>query len=106
MNLLLDTGLLGQLCHPAKRIFQPVLDWVEAILVSGAEDRIFLPELCDYELRRKLLHLARKGQSSDRSVRRLNELCDYLEYLPLDTATMRKAADLDCVDNPHLRNMR
>ncbi len=92
MNLLLDTGILGQLCHPSKQTNQPVSDWVEAILTSGSEDRVFLPELCDYELRRKLLHLVRKGQSSLRSIERLDELCELLEYLPLDTATMRKAA--------------
>ena len=93
MNLLLDTGILGQLCHPSKQTNQPVSDWVEAILTSDSEDRVFLPELCDYELRRKLLHLVRKGQSSQRSIERLDELCELLEYLPLDTATMRKAAE-------------
>ncbi len=93
MNLLLDTGILGQLCHPSKQTNQPASDWVEAILESGSEDRIYLPELCDYELRRKLLHLVRKGQSSQRSIQRLDELCELLDYLPLDTATMRKAAE-------------
>lgn len=93
MNLLLDTGILGQLCHPSKQTNQAVADWVEAILLSGSDDRVYLPELCDYELRRKLLHLIRKGQSSQRSVQRLDELCDLLEYLPLNTATMRKAAE-------------
>ena len=93
MNLLLDTGILGQLCHPSKPTNQPVTEWVEAILTSGSEDRIYLPELCDYELRRKLLHLVRKGQSTQRSIERLDELCELLEYLPLDTATLHKAAE-------------
>ncbi len=93
MNLLLDTGILGQLCHPSKQTNRSVTDWVEAILTSDSDDRVFLPELCDYELRRKLLHLIRKGQSSPRSIQRLDELCELLEYLPLDTATLRKAAE-------------
>ena len=64
MNLVLDTGLLGQLCHPAKAANQPVSDWVEAILKSDSDDRVYLPEVCDYELRRELLRLIRKGQST------------------------------------------
>lgn len=93
MNLLLDTGILGQLCHPSKQTTQPASDWVEAILTSGSDDRVILPELIDYELRRKLLHLRQKGQSSPRSIQRLDELCELLDYLPLDTATMRRAAE-------------
>lgn len=96
MNLLLDTGILGQLCHPSKQSNQQVTDWVRAILMSGSDDRVYLPELCDYELRRKLLHLVQKGQSSQRSVQRLDELCELLEFLPLDTPTLRKAAEFWC----------
>lgn len=44
MNLLLDTGILGQLCHPSKQSNQQVADWVEAILTSGSDDRVYLPE--------------------------------------------------------------
>jgi|GEM_PF-368723 len=93
MNLLLDTGILGQLCHPAKQTSRPVIDWIEQILRSGSTDRIFIPELCDYELRRKLLHLISKGQSTQKSVDRLNDLARLLEYLPLDSATMHQAAE-------------
>lgn len=74
MNLLLDTSILGQLCHPSKQTNQPVVDWIEAILTGGSDDRVYLPELCDYELRRKLLHLIRKGQSSQRSILLLDKL--------------------------------
>ena len=35
MNLLLDTGILGQLCHPSKPTNQPVSDWVELSLTLG-----------------------------------------------------------------------
>lgn len=92
MNLILDTSLLGQLCHPAKATNKPAVEWITRILESGSEDRVFLPEICDYELRRKLIHLIGKGQADQRSVDRLDELSDLLEYLPLDTATMRKSA--------------
>ncbi len=93
MNLLLDTGILGQLCHPATQTNRPVMDWVDAILEVDSNDRIFLPEVCDYEIRRELLRLCRKAPKYRASINRLDELCDLLEYLPLDTATMRKASE-------------
>jgi predicted nucleic acid-binding protein len=96
MHLLLDTGLLGQLCHPGNSANKPASDWVQAILRSGSEDRVFLPEVCDYELRRKLLHLIQKGQSTQRSIQRLDELGELLDYLPLETSMMRKAAEFWC----------
>ena len=93
MNLLLDTGILGQLCHPANQTNRPVMDWVDAILDVDTDDRIFLPEVCDYEIRRELLRLCRKAPKYRASINRLDELCDLLEYLPFDTATMRKASE-------------
>jgi predicted nucleic acid-binding protein len=64
-------------------------------LTEGAERvQVFVPEIADYELRRKLLHLIRKGQASRKSVERLEDLGKLLEYLPLDTETMRRAAAL------------
>ncbi len=93
MNLLLDTGILGQLCHPSNQTNRPVTDWVEAILNVDSDDRIFLPEVCDYEIRRELLRMSRKVPKYRASIDRLDELCDLLEYLPLDTATMRKASE-------------
>lgn len=95
MNLLFDTGILGQLCHPRKRKYQAVIDWAaELTTIRRHAFRVFLPEICDYELRRKLLHLIQKGQSTVKSIRRLDELAMLFEYLPLDTETMREAASL------------
>jgi predicted nucleic acid-binding protein len=53
-----------------------------------------VPEIADYELRRKLLHLIHKGQAAPESIRRLDDLAKLLDYLPLDTDTMRQAAQL------------
>jgi predicted nucleic acid-binding protein len=94
MNLVLDTGILGQLCHSTQRKNRPVVEWLATILDNDFETRVFLPEICDYELRRKLLHLISKGQVEPRSIDRLNALIDLLEYLPIDTETMRHAAEL------------
>jgi predicted nucleic acid-binding protein len=56
---------------------------------------VYLPEIVDYEVRRGLLHVAlRSGRSTTRSLLRLDRLTESLDYLPLDTATMRRAAGL------------
>lgn len=95
MNLLLDTGILGQLCHPSKEKYRPVTEWLERVLIQGSESfQVFIPEIADYELRRKLLHLIYKGQATIKSIERLDDLEKLLEYLPLDTETMRQAAGL------------
>jgi predicted nucleic acid-binding protein len=95
MNLLLDTGILGQLCHPNKDQNRPVTEWLTALL--NREDilvRVFVPEIADYELRRKLLHLIHQSQATSKSIERLDALAQLLEYLPLNTQTMRSAAAL------------
>ncbi len=95
MKLVLDTGILGQLCHPGNEKNQAVCQWLTALL--NAEDQgiqIILPEICDYELRRKLLHLIRQGQATAKSIGRLDDLTRILDYLPLETQSMHKAAEL------------
>lgn len=94
-NLLLDTGILGQLCHPRPEQNQPVSDWLARVMKQGADKTaVYVPEIADYELRRKLLHMLGTGQTSRRSIDRLDDLAKLLDYLPLDTETMRRAAEL------------
>jgi len=95
MRILLDTGILGQLCHPRSPKNRPVARWLADILggKSGTIE-VLVPEIADYELRRKLLHLVHKGQADPKSIRRLDDLATLLDYLPLDTDTMRQAAQL------------
>ncbi|WP_338076332.1 nuclease [Chlorogloeopsis fritschii] len=55
-------------------------------MISG-DHRIIVPEIADYEVRRELLRANRvKG------IARLDTLIEFLEYLPITTATMRQAA--------------
>ena len=68
--------------------------WLAHLLrYDGENIHVFVPEIVDYELRRKLLHLIHKGQATNRSIDRLNDLEKLLEYLPLDTEVMRRAAE-------------
>lgn len=92
MRLLLDTGILAPLCHPSDAQSKPLSKWLADALRQNAE--VIVPEICDYELRRKLLHLIRKGQSTQKSLNRLDQLGKLLNYLPLDTDTMLRAASL------------
>ena len=95
MNLLLDTSILGKLCHPNRQENLPAARWLESLLTAdNAQVQVFLPEIADYELRRKLLHLIGKAQASPKSLGRLDDLGKLLDYLPLDTETMRRAAEL------------
>jgi predicted nucleic acid-binding protein len=50
---------------------------------------IALPEVVDYELRREYLRLR-----NVRSLRKLNHLATIVEYLPITTEAMHRAAEL------------
>jgi predicted nucleic acid-binding protein len=80
-----DTGPLALLVHP--RPERAFVRWFAAAV--AAEQRIVIPEIADYELRRKLLH-----QDFKQSIARLDSLEAFLGYLPIDTATLRRAAEL------------
>jgi predicted nucleic acid-binding protein len=85
----LDATPLSLLCHPDPRI--PVVAeinlWLEARLLAGAV--VYVPEITDYEVRRELIRAGKR-----KSVRKLDALIRQAAYLPLDTATMRRAAEL------------
>jgi predicted nucleic acid-binding protein len=88
-RIALDTHPLSLLCHPDPR--QPVVaeisEWLERHLAAGAT--VYIPEIADYEVRRELIRAKKQ-----KSVRRLDALQSTLTYLPLDTGTMRRAAEL------------
>src|SRR5579872_6065741 len=83
--VLLDTGPLGQLArhHPDPAL----VAWTHRLGAAGV--RLAIPEICDYELRRELV---RAGLA--RSIQALDDLPAVFDYLPIDTATMRLAAQL------------
>ncbi len=61
--------------------------WFKDRLQDGV--RFYVPEIADYELRRKLLHI-----DSTNALARLDKLKSEIEYLPITTAAMLKAAEL------------
>ena len=94
--LLLDSTVVSRLCHPAREANHPVAAWLTQLLLEGAHSIVIcLPEIVDYEVRRGLLHVAlRSGRSTTRSLQRLDRLTETLDYLSLDTSTLRRAAGL------------
>ena len=85
--VLLDTSVLGLVTHPSSKA-EPTKckKWFEARLQDGF--RFYVPEIADYELRRKLLHL-----DSKTAIVRLDALKSAINYLPITTAAMLKAAE-------------
>jgi predicted nucleic acid-binding protein len=92
MSLMLDTNVLSKLCHPRK--FADVSRWLESLLKKSPPERVIVPELADYELRRELIRMIGKGQGGDKALQRLNDLSTTLEYLPIITAQIHSAAQL------------
>jgi predicted nucleic acid-binding protein len=90
--LLLDSGPLGELCHSSPGIQGRVQAWQVQVLTNG--DTVYVPEVADYELRRKLLHLISHSQAQPISLARLNQLAAVFDYLPVSTDMWRAAAQL------------
>jgi predicted nucleic acid-binding protein len=86
-TVLLDAGSLGLVTNP-RRSRQSVAcaQWLQAFVGTGS--RVLVPEIADYEVRRELLRA-----NKVRGLARLDALTGLLEYLPLTTAAMRKAAE-------------
>jgi predicted nucleic acid-binding protein len=86
--VVLDAGPLGMLCNPNNsRQPMAIRLWVVDLLKAGR--RVILPEIADYEIRRELNRI-----QSHTALTLLNVYGTRLEYLPLNTAAMRCAADL------------
>lgn len=86
--ILLDSGPLGMASNPrAENTTLECQQWLKEILRRG--ERIAVPEIADYEVRRELIKANRLN-----GLRRLNNLKLELEYIPIQTETMLLAAKL------------
>lgn len=86
--VVLDSGTAGDACKsPSSPSAAPLRAWLAQLAASGT--LIYLPEVADYEVRRKLLHI-----QAHASVRRLDDLAALIPLAPITTAVMRKAAEL------------
>ena len=86
--VLLDTGPLGVLTNPTRTPARAAGErWLAGLLAAGR--RVLLPDISDYELRRKLVH-----RVSTRAIQRLDFFHTQLEPLPITRAAILTAADL------------
>jgi predicted nucleic acid-binding protein len=82
----LDTGPLGLVTNPKLSPESAACaQWLQAHIATG--NRVIIPEIADYELRRELLRA-----NKTKGITRLEELEKFLEYLPITTTAMRQAA--------------
>ncbi len=87
-HIILDSGPLGMVTHPkATGTTLECQLWLESQLQQGST--ILIPEIADYEVRRELLRIGKQ-----RSIRQLDQLQAVLEYIPITTAMILKAAEL------------
>jgi predicted nucleic acid-binding protein len=86
--VVLDTGPLGLVTNP-KRSAESIAcaQWLQTHITMG--NRIIIPEIADYEVRRELLRA-----NKTKGIARLDDLAKFLEYLPITTTAMRQAAQL------------
>lgn len=84
--VLLDAGVIGLLTNPNRTPNNVACArWLQAIAMASI--RVIVPEIADYEVRRELLRAKKVN-----GLRRLDELIDGIEYLPITTPAMRQAA--------------
>ena len=84
----LDSGPLGLVANPKGRpAAVQCRQWARDLLAAGV--RVVVPEIADYEIRRELL---RRGATA--SLQRLDQVKAGLEYDPITTAVMLRAAEL------------
>jgi predicted nucleic acid-binding protein len=95
LRLVLDSNILGKVCHPKPAVNRALASWVLDCL-SSPDQRIVIPEIADYECRRVLVWRAvhRGVPEAKESLLRLNALRRAADYLPIDSSAMLLASDL------------
>ena len=88
LTIVLDAGPLGLLTNP--KLSDRSLactQWFQAHM--AVKNRIILPEIADYEVRRELVRANKQA-----GIQRLDQFAQIIEYLPINTEAMRQAAKL------------
>jgi hypothetical protein len=91
--VLLDAGPLGMYANPKSRKPKNKLckQRVEALLAGGAYVKV--PEIADYEVRRKLIHLTLRDPKC-KAILRLDAVIKALGLVPFTADTLKRAAKL------------
>ena len=85
-SIFLDSGVIGLITNP--NLSEEGINCAKWLLLHiNKGNQIIIPEIVDYEVRRELLRA-----NKVKGLARLDGLIDSLEYLPINTETMRQAA--------------
>jgi predicted nucleic acid-binding protein len=86
-HIILDSSPLSLVTDNPSKIgdVKDCHQWLQDILIAGHE--VYIPEVCDYEVRRELIRSQRLN-----SIKRMNTLKGVLNYIPIDTNIMLEAA--------------
>ena len=86
--IILDSGPLGLVTNPQLSAESVACaQWLQAHITAG--DRVMIPEIADYEVRRELCRA-----NKTKGMARLDNLAQLIDYLPITTIAMRQAAQL------------
>ncbi len=85
-TILLDSGPFGLITNPkASPATAACGRWLVGALDQGAA--VLVPEIADYEVRRELIRARRVA-----GISRLDAFIEHVEFLPIETKAMRRAA--------------
>ena len=86
-TVLLDAGPLGLVTNPNRSPASlECARWLQGLLSAGV--RVVIPEIADYEIRRELLRASKTA-----GLAQLDALARVIEYRPITTSAMRRAAE-------------
>lgn len=89
----LDTGVLGVVTHPrGSTESKECIEWMQDLLKKKI--RVCVAEVCDYELRRKYIQRSAAHEEARVALSKLDSLIGVLDYIPVDTRSMREAAQM------------
>lgn len=91
MIILIDSGVLGQLCRPnPNRETLELKRWFDNMLIRAT---VISSKICDYEVRRGLLLAQKQGLSAEGLII-LDELPQLIDFLPVDETILDIAAEM------------
>ncbi len=92
MIVFIDSGILGKLSNPNRTEETVAVNkWLFSLLAKGVY--VVSSHICDYEVRRSLF-LESLRHSKINSIEELDDLGNYLTFLPLTREVMEEAASL------------
>jgi predicted nucleic acid-binding protein len=91
MIIIIDSGILGQLCRPnMDRETLALKSWFDRILIRAS---VVSSKICDYEVRRGLLLAQKQGLVAE-GITILDDLYQLIDFLPVDDRILDVAADI------------